>query len=99
MASNPYLIKRRIMDKNKLWGVKLLWNGKDYKMPAARLKEVIEHKIRSVLVDMKGQDQPVELVLYNENNFRTIKDGHLCNNFNKLKSIKLISANRFKILR
>ncbi len=99
MASNPYLIVRRIIDKGKLWGVKVKWNGNFYKMNKDRLKEVIEHKIRSVMVDLPKQDAPVELILYNSDSFRTIKDGHLCNNFNKVKAIQLISANKFKVLK
>lgn len=86
------------MDKGKLWGVKLQYNNEYWKMNKERLMEIIQHKIKTVLVDVKGnKDQPVELILYNDTQFRTIKDGHLCNNFNSLKAIKLVSANKLKV--
>jgi hypothetical protein len=100
VASNPYLVIRRIMDKGKLWGVKVLWSGKPYKMTADRLREVIQLGKRTITVDLPGKagDSPVALAIYN-NSFRTLRDGHLCNNFNKVPSIKLISANKFRVLK
>ena len=66
-------------------------------MSKERLAQVIQNKIKTVLVDLKQGDKPVELIMYNDTQFRTIKDGHLCNNFNKLKAIKLVSANKLKV--
>lgn len=99
MTSNPYLIVRRVMEGGRLWGVKLYYNNQYWKMSKERLAEVIQKKIKTVLLDMKGkEDKPVELIMYN-NSFRSIRDGHLCNNFNKLRSIKLVSANKLKVRR
>ena len=99
MASNPYLIVRRIMDKGKLWGVKIKYQNEFYKMTKDRLRETIAFNIKDVLVDMKKGDSPVTLVTYGEDSFRTNHDGHICNNFNRLKAIKKVSANKLRIKR
>ena len=96
VGSNPILVVRRIMDKGKLWGVKIKYQGQYFKMAKERLAEIITHDIKPVTVDMKIGDAPVSLTMYNDS-FRTIHDGHLCNNFNKIPSIKLISANKLKV--
>lgn len=89
------------MDGKELWGVVVENQSKTYKMDIGDLLGLLVYWNRTVLVDFAGEDKPSALTVVHENNgkfyFRTIKDKTIKNNFNKIPSIKLISANKLRL--
>ena len=102
-VQSPYLIKRRIMEGNELWGVEIENQSKLFKMDIGDLLGLLVYWNRTVLVDIPNADKPSSLTVVQEKNgrfyFRTIRDKVIKNNFNKIPEIKLISCNKLKVLR
>ena len=88
------------MDHNKLWGVKVTFNGQDYKLETDQLIKEIDNG-KQVLVDYPGADHPVILTIITVNGkkvLRTLFDGQIKNNFSKVPKIVLITANKLRKL-
>ena len=101
-SRSPFLIKKRILEGRKLWGVVIQNQGKDYKMDIADLLKLIIIDNRTVLVDVPGLDEPAVLgVVQNLDKYfvRTIKDNVVDNNFSKVPAVKTISANKLRCLK
>lgn len=103
-ASNPLLIKKRIKDNGKLWGAVVQFQGKLRKITKEYLITVIEsdNPNRQVLVDFPEADIPVTLTTITVNGkpvLRTVWDNTIKNNFHKVPAIKLVSANKLRILK
>ncbi len=97
---SPFLIKKRILERGKLWGVIAENQSKLFKINIADLLKLLVVDNRTVLVDFAGEDKPSTLTVVNNNGkyyFRTIKDQEVRNNFNKVKAVKLISMNKVKV--
>jgi len=106
-ANNIYLVKKRILDQGKLWGVILFTDGSSYKAPSEDLLKLVNWESNAtVLVDLTGGgDNPVNLKPWPVKTadgiryaFRTEADGVVRNNFNSLPAVKLVSANKIKYL-
>jgi hypothetical protein len=98
--TNPYLVTRRILEGNRLWGAVLQFRGKKFKIEKDALINLTDTSM--VLVDFAGGDIPVSLttmIVNGKRVLRTIRDGVTRNNFNKVKAVKLISCNKLKIKR
>ena len=98
--SNPYLVKKRIVDHGRLWGVKVQYNGREYKLETENLIKEIDNG-KQVLVDYPGGDHPVILTTITVNGkkvLRTLFDGQIKNNFAKVPKIVLITANKLRVL-
>jgi hypothetical protein len=96
--TNPYLVTRRILDGKSLWGAVLQFRGKKFKIEKEALINLADTSM--VLVDFAGGDIPVSLttmIVNGKKVLRTIRDGVIRNNFNKVKPVKLISCNKLRI--
>ena len=99
-------MKRRILDGNTLWGVLIENQSKTYKMDIRELLDLIVYYKRTVLVDIKHADKPASVAVAHRKTkdglvfyFRTVHDAIKSNNFNKIEAIKLITANKYKVLK
>jgi hypothetical protein len=106
MTQSPYLVKKRILEGNKLWGAVVENQSKLFKMDIQDLLGLISYYKRTVLVDIPNADKPATLVVVNHMikdglafYFRTVHDKLKGNNFNKVPAIKLITANKLKVLK
>jgi len=105
-VKSPFLIKKRIIDKGSLWGVLVENEGKLYKVDVRELLGLIVYFGRTVLVDIKHADKPASLAVAHRKTkdslifyFRSVHDQLKGNNFNKVEAIKLITANKYKVLK
>ena len=100
-TKSVYLVKKRIVEGSRVIGFILAYRGNDYKISKSDLIELVDSNPSTVLVDFSGGDNPVYLTTINVNGkkeLRTIWDKTIKNNLNKVKKIRLISANRYKLL-
>lgn len=101
MVSNPYLVIRRIVDKGRTWGALIQYQGRKMKLTYQELVDVVDSKKRPVVVDFPNRDVPVSLTAISMNGklvLKTIADGEIKNNFNKIKAIKLVTCNKYRYL-
>jgi len=103
---SPYLVKKRIVEGTKTWGFVLENRKKEFKIDKDEIIKLVENYPKSVLVDFAGADNPVYLVVVEElkkgetkKYLRTVWDTTIKNNLNKVKPIKLITANKLKVFR
>ena len=106
MTQSPYLVKKRILEGKTLWGAVVENQSKLYKMDVQDMLTLMSFHKRTVLVDIPNADKPATLVVVSHRikdglafYFRTIHDKIRANNFNKVPAIKLITANKLRVLK
>ena len=105
-VKSPFLIKKRIVDEEGLWGAVVENQSKLYKVAYKDLLKLMLNEERDILVDFAGQDKPAALMVCEERRldggrffFRTVRDKTTKNNFAQVPAVKLISTNKLKRLR
>ena len=106
MSQSPYLVRKRIFEGKSLWGAVVWHQSELFKVDIRDLLGLIDYYKKPVLTDVKGADTPATVDVVHRKTkdglayyFRAVHDKIKGNNWNKVDKIKLVSANKLRILK